>query len=112
MHIGIRRICASDKSSMHLPLISLAILIARGKFVEARISHRVSASITESGSSAKARACFSNEAELSIPLDQYEYLDGAVAYDAVDMVSATELDAVAKLKPDVDDSLDSKSASK
>lgn len=98
---------------MHDSIISFAILIARGKFVPARTSHRVSASMIESGSLANARACISTGKGLSIPsdLDQYDDFDFAVAYDAEDIVSATELADVAKLKFDADDSLDSKSSS-
>ena len=96
---------------MHLYSMSLTVAIARGKFVDARISQSVRASMTESGSLAKARACSFNEELPSIPLDQYEFIEGAVAYDDVDMVSANEPDAVAKLKLEDDESLDSKSSS-
>ena len=98
---------------MHVSMMSFAILMASGKFVEAKISHLVIASMIESGSLASACACFSNDAELPIPSvsDQPEYLDGAVAKDAFDIVSETEMDAVAKLRLEAPESLDSRSAS-
>ncbi len=68
--------------------------------------------MTASGLLAKARACSFNEELPSIPLDQYEFIEGAVAYDAVDTVSDNEPVAVAKLKLEAEESLDSKSSSK
>ncbi len=114
VRIGMRNTWVFDKSSMHVSMISFAILMARDTLVDASTSHLVSASMIESGSFARACACFSNVAALPIPSDsdQVEYLDGAVANEAVDTESDPEKKAVAKLKFETPESLDSRSSSK